>query len=925
MLPEGKMTCLKQLRRLAFMGAVSPLAIAAPAIAQGVSAGQGVAVEAATETIVVTGARLQNQAVIAAKRETDAVADFVTADDIAQLPDFNVAEALRRIPGVSLQLDFRFDREGYVSVRGLNSTYNYTQLDGGSLSSTASNERSVLLDVIPSSVLTRAEVYKSFTPEMEGQAIGGYIALKSRSAFDTDGVFANFSGDYGFTENEGWEDKGPTFRLAGAAATTFGANDEFGFTFAGTYSQEDRYLYNPSVRTYYYFDAETGARLSSDAAVADGANAYPVARIDSQFAWRYDREFKGGLAKLEWKPTDDAYTFVQGFYYDFFERSDRQGVEWDWRATTRPLNQTPYSGLTEERVRVSPALVTWDTTNELWSIHGGGEYTLFESDTLTVNALYGVGSFSDPTKQYRTGFDAVAAGDKRLAYTYDFNGDWSNFPVRTLVDETAYNDLSLYGALPGHRYFGGTSEEDSFEAKADYRKPFDIGMGDLAVKAGVKVAAVKRTQDQDYVDYDLRAGVPRSEYNLGLFARDTDFRLPGGTHNYSLWITDQAAIQGYFDTNPENFVANAGTLGNAIVDDFDVEETVYSGYVQAEFEYGPFELTGGVRYEATEVESNGFRPSTDASDADGFAELSDSNAYDNWLPRLLLTYDLTRDLVAKAAYSKSVSRASYRDLRANRSTFRYDSVFGTASISGGNTDLEPRTSENFDVSLEYYPGWVDGLFSVAVFRKEIANEIATPSIRTSDVLITPNPDGSFTFGGDPANGAVFADLTESIPINLDAYTIDGVEVGTILNSFDFVHPALSFIGASANYTYVGADAVVTRAGGDQRKLPTMIGQPEHIANASIFAQFGKIEARLAYNYQSEYLFTLAGSPADDDIWNSRGIVSAQIRYNVTDNFVLLARSNNLTGEPIRSTNGFGAFTQERDSGTLHWIGFTYQY
>ncbi|KCZ52077.1 hypothetical protein HY3_03060 [Hyphomonas pacifica] len=630
------------------------------------------------------------------------------------------------------------------------------------------------------------------------------------------------------------------------------------------------------------------------------------------------------MSKLEWKPTDDAYTFVQGFYYDFFEKSDRQGVEWDWRANTQPIGQTQYTGLVDAKVRSTPALVTWDTTNKLWSLQSGGEYTLFDRDELSFNALYGVGKFSDPTSQYRTGFDATATGDTRLAYTYDFHGDNENFPVRTLLDETAYNDLSLYGALPGHRYWGSDNTETTLEAKIDYRKPFDIGTGDFAIKFGVKASNTKREQDQDWVDYDLNSDVPLSEYNLGLFVGSTSFTLPTGTHNYPLWITDQNAIQGYFDAHPENFTARASSISNSIVDDFTVEESVYSGYVQAEYEAGPFEFIGGVRYEKTEEKSTGFRPTTDTADDDGFVSISDSNSYDNWLPRALVTYDLTSGLVAKASVSKSVSRPSYYDLRANKSTLRYDPVFNTASITGGNTDLEPRTSDNFDISLEYYPKWVDGLFSVAVFRKDISNEIATPRVTTQGVIITPTPDGAFTFGGTGAD-AVTVDLTESIPINLDTYKIEGFEIGTVLNDLSFIHPTLGFLGASANYTYVGSDATVTRSGGDTRKLPTLIGQPENIFNASLFAQYGKLEARLAYNYQSEYLYTLSGSPADDDIWNARGIISAQLRYNLTDHLIIQARSNNLTGEPIDSKTGFGNFRQERDSGTLHWVGFTYQF
>lgn len=914
------------IKRQMLIAAASPLALA---IASGAMAAQEQSAADAVENpdqeldvIIVRGARLQNQEVIAAKRETDGVADFVSADEIAQLPDFNVAEALRRIPGVSLQLDFRFDREGFVSVRGLNSTYNFTELDGGVIASTANNERTVLLDVIPSSVLKRADVYKTFSPDQEGQAIGGYIGLRTRSAFDQDGVFANFSGDYGFAEHDGWEDKGPTFRLAGTVSTAFGRNDDFGFTFAGTYAKEDRYLYNPSVRVYYYYDPETGQRLSSDDAFASTGDVYSAARIDAQFAWRYDREYFGGLSKLEWKPNDGAYTFVQGFYYDFFERSDRQGVEWDWRSRTQPFDQTLFTGRVEENVRSTPALVTWDTTNKLWSMQAGGEYAINDRDELTFNMLYGVGKFSDPTSQYRTGFDT--ASDTRNAYTYDHNGEIENFPVRTLIDDTAYNDLSLYGALPGHRYWGNDNTETTFEAQVDYRKPFDLGAGDLAVKIGGKVRSTEREQDQNWVDLDLNSDVPLSEYNLGLFVQNVDFRLPTGTHNHELFITDQNALEAYLAANPDSFTPRASTFNRNFVDDFTVDETIFAGYLQLEYEYGPFEFIGGFRYEQTEVESTGVRPTTDAADDDGFVPIADDNSYGNWLPRALVTYDLTDELVVKASFSKSVSRPSFRDLRANKSTLRYDPIFNTASITGGNTDLEPRTADNYDISLEYYPAWVNGLFSVALFRKDIADEVATPRITTQDVLITPTADGAFDFG-DTGPGAVVADLTESIPINLDAYTIEGVEVGAILNDFGFIHPALEIFGASANYTYVGSDATVTRSGGDTRDLPTLIGQPEHLVNASLFAQYGKFEARIAYNYQSEYLYTLSGSPADDDLWNERGIISAQIRYNLSDQFIIQARSNNLTGKPIDSRTGFGNFRQLRDSGTLHWVGFTYQY
>lgn len=150
-------------------------------------AAQAQAQPAATDSIIVTGVRLQAKKEIAAKREISVISDSIGSDEIGTLPDFGLGEALARVPGVStIQNNARREAQ-FLSIRGLNADYNLVQIDGVSLPANEIGRRNVSLDVIPSSLASRVEVYKSVTAGMNGNAIGGIANLRTRSAFDNGG------------------------------------------------------------------------------------------------------------------------------------------------------------------------------------------------------------------------------------------------------------------------------------------------------------------------------------------------------------------------------------------------------------------------------------------------------------------------------------------------------------------------------------------------------------------------------------------------------------------------------------------------------------------------------------------------------------------------------------------------------------------
>jgi iron complex outermembrane recepter protein len=132
------------------------------------------------DEIVVTGYVLQNREAIAAKRRNDRIGEFTSADEIGQQPDYNISDAFRRLPGVTTVFDE--DEGRYVGIRGLNPNFTFGTMDGGLLATAERQNRQLNMEAIPTTAVSRLEVIKSRTPDIEGNAIGGIVNLVTRSA-----------------------------------------------------------------------------------------------------------------------------------------------------------------------------------------------------------------------------------------------------------------------------------------------------------------------------------------------------------------------------------------------------------------------------------------------------------------------------------------------------------------------------------------------------------------------------------------------------------------------------------------------------------------------------------------------------------------------------------------------------------------------
>lgn len=833
------------------------------------------------------------------------ISDSVSADEIGTLPDFNVAEALQRVPGISTDQDNGEDR--FVVVRGFQPEYNFTTVDGLTLPSTDNASRAVLFDTIPSTLIDRVDVFKSFTADMDGQAIGGAINLVTRSAFrQRPGFFvANLSAGRMEYTDQGPDRIDPSYRANATYSTVFGAHDQFGLALAFNGERRDTYTLSPTnsgTARFYFYDG-AGRQLTGQDTVEDVRRAsFIVPENASMYLYHSDRERLGGMAKLEFRsPSSDLRAYLQSFYFRRTddERRDHSRVR-NLTGSVAPLNLTQTSGTVvgaSEPVTDLVDQVFEDTTAAVqtgfdWRFGGRGRlvgragHSRAELDNSLINGLFNISS------NVRAGF----------SYRLD---ETDGFMVLTPTQP------DFMGTAANYRMFRttigrNTNTEEINEATLDYAwnaDPADQGPG---LMIGGKYRQFDRVKNNDSLEYR-----PRSPLSMAGLTLDHTWVPPVYTVPMLFIDTERLSALNFTDTSLFNLQSSSVTASNNA--DYEISEDVAAAYLMAVWNRPGWRATAGVRYEETRVEASALQLRSGV-----FSPIASDTRYSNWLPRASLTYDVTDALRLRLAYSRPVGRPDYGDLAPYR-TVTLAPVDRLLTISGGNPDLKPRVSDNYDLSLEYYVPGLDGLLSVGLFRKDIQDEIFT--LRTFEPGVT--------FEG------LTVDVTTNTPTNADSASLTGLEVGVIFNRFDFLPegPWRNF-GAAVNWTYIDSDAVfgfVDDVNGDgvpentSRSVPLFL-QPEQIANASLFYRQGPFEGRLSVNFKGEHLKSIndADSPFTDRYYDDRTRVDATLRYALTDRIRLSVEGKNLTGSYAQEIFAFGGHSTERDSGREVWLGLSFR-
>src|SRR5229473_1121201 len=140
-------------------------------------------IETVNQQVIVRGERERGE-VEAINREMNAdnIVQVLPAEVIASLPNTNIADAVGRLPSVSLERD---EGEGkYVQIRGTDPRLSNVTINGINVPPPEGGVRVVKLDVIPSDLVASIEVNKTLSANQDGDAIGGSVNLVTKSAQD---------------------------------------------------------------------------------------------------------------------------------------------------------------------------------------------------------------------------------------------------------------------------------------------------------------------------------------------------------------------------------------------------------------------------------------------------------------------------------------------------------------------------------------------------------------------------------------------------------------------------------------------------------------------------------------------------------------------------------------------------------------------
>ncbi|WP_334165165.1 TonB-dependent receptor, partial [Phenylobacterium sp.] len=811
--------------------------------------GTAVAQESGTvDELVVTGQRLSQQRAIDTKRQAAGVVDAISADEIGRLADKNVAENVERLPGVGLAYDQGEGR--YVSIRGTPAQLNNVTLNGVEVGNPDGDSRALPLDVISGQLLGRIEVVKAVTPDMDAQGIGGTVNLVTQSPFDfRQDRFARGSLQVGYQD---FNEKTP---VQGDA--TFGllfGQGRFGLLVG----------VNGSSRDY-----------RSDGLYPDDWRTVPgVARGGLPINLKYTnynlkRERIGASAALEFRPQDGDKLYVRGLYSKFTEDEYRQRFRLDFASNLAnvTLNADGATGVSRN-VDARQDLRLEYKEKSISSVSAGGEHERGPW-SLEYDLSWGYNELIEPNQvwQFRLpSANLTVDFDMRpLLYTADArNLSASSFQFRqhTIQDE--------YG------------EETNLAGRIDLRRSLDIGE-DSYLKVGLKVRDTDKMFDGRTDQYDR--GATANRFTLA------DFGLQGPVMEVDVddrvylnrFTIDADGIRAFTAQNlgGARMVRNLGnTLANETLSDYDLTERVLAGYVMADVDFGGWRLIGGWRVERTETDVAGFRLEEDTG---AVIPVSQSGEYTNFLPNLHLRFEPRDDVVVRLAYTRTLGRPQYPQLRPGGALGFTEVTPGVfeGELAEGNADLKPFVSDNLDATAEWYFAR-GGLLSAGAFYKKIRDPIFSFEETLTGVTI---------------DGRAYSRLEYTQPRNADEGEIKGVEFA-YQQQFTFLPGIWGGFGVAANVTFTESSLTVP----DRGELP-FPAQSDLLWGAQLFYQQGRLEAALSYHHTGRAIQGL-GSSDDADTWDDDyRRLDAKASYALTDNLEVFVDLQNLNDEVLREYQG----------------------
>ena len=780
-----------------------------------VTAGQPLSIEAKMQLssvkteVLVTAERAAGEAeAINRERSADNIVQVLPADVIRSLPNANMADALGRLPSVTLERD---EGEGkYVQVRGTEPRLTNTTIDGINVPSPESGVRQIKFDAIPADLVESVEINKTLQANMDADGIGGSVNLVTKTA--TERPTISVSGMGGYMPILGGRSQ---VESTGTIGQRFGTSKKFGILVGGSYDWTGRGI----------DDIEP---VSDVATLPGGGTAVWKDAIDIR-EYRYYRSRWGVAGSTDYSLGQGSDVYARFLYSNFKNYGDR----WVYSLNDNTPNVgllggnggTPSFNTQNRRPNIGIGSLLLGGKHEFtsswlaWDVSGSRSYL--------ENVQPGTASFGSTLDSSNCEFDPAAT---KSIYRPQFT------PV---CFTEAYDPTTMQ--LSDVQIDHGQSAQVNFQVTGAYAKRYHLGGHLSTIEIGGRFRNAHKYDNSFNIDYTPNDSILLSQFPNG-FTNDNYYE-----NSYKLgYNVNYQVVRDYLMSNLNAFTA-ASSEG---VDpaNYSYIEKVSAGYLMNTIDLtGRVRLVAGVRFEGTNL--NVVNRVFDGSvSPPTITDNQFSGSYVKVLPSVSLRYAFAGNTNLRLVYGRGLSRPDPQDI-AQALTFTTAGSPGNLKnlLTLGNPNLKPETADNFDVLVEHYLNPF-GMISGGFFYKRLTDPIVTQTFILTNFQPAPNiPPGTYQ---------------ATQPINAGSAWIAGFEAA-YLQHLTFLPGPLSSLGISANYGYTDSSADGLPGRSDH---PRLLRNAPNTWNISPTYDKGRVSVRVGLSYNQANIAAYAyqdGTPTAD--------------------------------------------------------------
>jgi TonB-dependent receptor len=814
------------------------------------------------EEITVTAERVHGEAeAINRELASDNILQVLPVEVITSLPNTNIADALGRLPSVTLERD---EGEGkYVQIRGTQPAWSNVTINGMEVPSPEGSVRQIKLDTVPANLVESVEINKTLSANQDGDAIGGSVNLVTKQAEDRPTLYINGLG--GYTPIIGGRS---LYEIDSTIGKRFGANKKLGVLIGASYDWNGRGIddVEPSPTTVQCDPGPTGCLSPSST-----APYYPTYKGEDIREYRYYRSRYGAAGSIDYKLGEISGLFIRGIYSHFNNFGDRWVYSPSFgtpAGNTGTINNGDGNMSFNSQIRRPVDIIG--------GVDAGGKH-VFTKWTIAYD--FSLARSSEEDHGYASANFAPLATSPLNVIPFALDTRDPNTPK--LVPQGGVN---IYD--PTQYYIAGPAGTGAMDVSRTYSPQLNLQVGSYAARNyewgghfgtfefGFKFRNAHKFQDSvdNYYDGIDPNNPPAnlSSYQmtnfLGTFSNPNYYN-----HAYSLGpLTDYGKIRAFFNANQgpsaSAFYCQSVNLSTSallpfdcsvtqqstIPNNYDLVEHVTAGYAMNSINFGKFRLITGLRLEATTENVSGLKLYFDSNgntctpgDTDPvcagvtnpIAPVVQNSSYLDPLPSVQLRYQLPHDAAIRLAYGRGIARPNFADLPPY---FNHNGP--NMEVDIGNPTLKPTHANNYDILYEQYLKPL-GLIQAGFFYKQLSD----PIYEGVRALITPSVATQFNI---PTNPYVTQGWDLVRPVNGASARLYGFEIA-YQQHLTFLPSGLRGIGISANYSYTNSatDGVPNRS-----DKPALQRQAPNTWNISPTYDFKRISARLGLSYNGANIF-----------------------------------------------------------------------